>query len=78
MESYNVEFKGIDLTVGGYYTEGERGRMYYDDMSGIPDSSSSFEIEEVFVIDSVVNIVEMFSFGDLETISEKVIELIED
>ena len=72
MENYNVEFKGIDLTVGGYYTEGERGD--YDNRG----TASTFEIEEVFVIDSVVNIVEMFSFGDLETISEKVIELIED
>ena len=72
MENYNVEFKGIDLTVGGYYTEGEKG-----DWDNRP-TGSTFEIEEVFVIDSVVNIVEMFSFGDLEVISEKVIELIED
>ena len=72
MENYNVEFKGIDLTVGGYYTQGERGDW---DNRG---TGSTFEIEEVFVIDSVVNIVEMFSFGDLEVISEKVIELIED
>ena len=72
MTHYNVEFRGIDLTVGGYYTEGEKG-----DWDNRP-TGSTFEIEEVFVIDSVVNIVEMFSFGDLEVISEKVIELIED
>ena len=72
MESYNVEFKGIDLTVGGYYTEGERGDYY------TPGLGSTFEIEEVCVIDSVINIVDFFSFGDLETISERVIELIED
>ena len=72
MENYNVEFKGIDLTVGGYYTQGERGDW---DNRG---TSSTFEIEEVFVIDSVVNIIDLFSFGDLEVMSEKVIEFIED
>ena len=72
MENYNIEFKGIDLTVGGYYTEGEKGDW---DNRG---TGSTFEIEEVFVIDSVVNIIDLFSFGDLETISEKIIELIED
>ena len=72
MTHYNIEFKGIDLTVGGYYTQGERGDW---DNRG---TSSTFEIEEVFVIDSVVNIIEFFSFGDLEVMSEKVIEFIED
>ena len=72
MKNYNVEFKGIDLTVGGYYTQGERGDW---DNRG---TSSTFEIEEVFVIDSVVNIIDLFSFGDLEVMSEKVIEFIED
>ena len=72
MEHYNVEFRGIDFTVGGYYTEGERGD--WDNRA----TGSTFEIEEVCVIDSVINIVDFFSFGDLESISERVIELIED
>jgi hypothetical protein len=72
MENYNIEFKGIDLTVGGYYTEGERGD--YDNRG----TSSVFEIEEVCVIDSVVNIIDFFSADDLEVMSEKVIEFIED
>jgi hypothetical protein len=72
MENYNIEFKGIDLTVGGYYTEGEKGDW---DNRG---TSSVFEIEEVCVIDSVVNILDFFSVVDLEVMSEKVIEFIEE
>jgi hypothetical protein len=72
MENYNIEFKGIDLTVGGYYAEGEKGDW---DNRG---TSSVFEIEEVCVIDSVVNILDFFSADDLEVMSEKVIEFIEE
>jgi len=74
----SIEFKGIPLRVVGEYEAGEEAVMYYSDMSGHPSSPSSFNVEEVYVEDSEIDIFEFFSPDDLEVISEKVIEQIED
>lgn len=74
----NIEFKGIPLRVVGEYEAGEE-RTYYDsDMSGHPGSPSSFDINEIYVEDSEIDIFELFSPADLEVLSEKIIEQIED
>lgn len=74
----SIEFKGIPIRVIGEYEAGEEAVMYYGDMSGYPGSSSSFHVEGVYVEDSEIDIFELFSLADLEIISEKVIEQIED
>ena len=74
----NIEFKGIPLRVVGEYEAGEEAVMYYSDMSGHPGSNSSFLVEEVYAEDSDIDIVELFSPADLEILSEKVLEQIED
>ena len=74
----NIEFKGIPLRVVGEYEAGEEAVRYYSDMSGYPGSNSSFDVNEVYTEDSDIDIVELFSPDDLEVISEKIIEQIED
>ena len=74
----NIEFKGIPLRVVGEYEAGEEAVMYYSDMSGHPGSDSSFLVEEVYVEDSEIDLVELFSSADLEVLSEKILEQIED
>ena len=74
----SIEFKGIPLRVVGEYEAGEEAVMYYSDMSGYPGSPSSYDVEEVYAEDSEIDLIELFSPADLEVISEKVIEQIED
>lgn len=74
----NIEFKGIPLRVVGEYEAGEEAVTYYSDMSGYSGSPSSYDVEEVYVEDSEIDIFEFFSPADLEVITEKVIEQIED
>ena len=74
----NIEFKGISLRVVGEYEAGEEAVMYYSDMSGYPGSNSSFDANEVYAEDSDIDIFELFSPADLEVLSEKIIEQIED
>lgn len=74
----NIEFKGIPLRVVGEYEAGEEAVRYYSDMSGYPGSPSSYDVEEVYVEDSEIDIFEFFSPDDLEIIAEKVLEQIED
>jgi len=74
----SVVFKGIPIRVVGEYEAGEEAVMYYNDMSGYPGSPSSFNVDEVYVEDSEIDIFEFFSPDDLEVILEKVIEQIED
>jgi hypothetical protein len=74
----NIEFKGIPLRVVGEYEAGEE-RTYYDgDLGGCPGSDSSFSVEEIFAEDSEIDIFELFSFADLEVLTEKILEQIED
>ena len=74
----NIEFKGISLRVVGEYEAGEEAVMYYSDMSGHPGSNSSFLVEEVYVEDSEIDLIELFSPDDLEVLAEKILEQLED
>ena len=74
----NIEFKGIPLRVVGEYEAGEEAVRYYSDMSGHPGSNSSFFVEEVYVEDSDIDLIELFSPDDLEVLAEKILEQLED
>ena len=72
-----ITFKDVDIVVCGTYHDGEIGYMYDDDMSGLPDTNPSFEIENIYVTDSGIDIVSLFSNSDLETISYLILEKIQ-
>ena len=72
MQEINIEIKGIDITVFGTYDKGES--MSYDYLG----SASSFDIEKICVIDSSIDIFELFSVAEIEDIEEKVLNIIED
>ena len=74
----NIEFKGISLRVVGEYEAGEEAVMYYSDMSGYPSCGGSYYPHTIYAEDSDIDIVELFSPPDLEVLSEKIIEQIED
>lgn len=78
METATIEFKGIKLIVNGSYTEGEEQIMHEADGGGYEGSGSDFDIEQVYVYDSDVDIIELFSFADLDEISDLVILKIEE
>ena len=74
----NIEFKGIPLRVVGEYEAGEEAVMYYSDMSGHPGSRGSYYPHTIYAEDSDIDLIELFSPADLEVLSEKIIEQIED
>lgn len=74
----SIEFKDIPLRVVGEYEAGEEAVMYYSDMSGYPGSPSSFDVNEVYVEDSEIDIFELFSPADLEVLEEKILDKLED
>ena len=74
----NIEFKGISLRVVGEYEAGEE-RTYYDsDLGGHPGSSGSYYPHTIYAEDSDIDIFELFSPADLEVLSEKILEQVED
>ena len=77
METIEIEFKGILLSVSGTHEKGEEAVFYYADGSGFPGSSSSFEIEKIRVENSETDIFELFSFEDLIRLEEDIIEQME-
>jgi len=66
----NIRFKGVDLIVEGNYYKGEKGYLYDSDLSGLPDSGSSFEVSDVFVRDSFISVFNLFSAENLSEIEE--------
>ena len=74
----SIEFKGIPLRVVGEYEAGEDKELYQFDLGGYPGSLSSFDVEEVYVEDSEIDIFEFFSPADLEVLAEKILDKLED
>ena len=71
-----IEFKGIPIRVVGEYEKGEDRVMYYDNLDGYPGSNSSFYIHSVYVEDSEIDLIELFSPADLEKLETKILEQI--
>ena len=74
----NIEFKGIPLRVVGEYEAGEDRELYQVDLGGYPGSMGSYYPHTIYAEDSDIDIFELFSPADLEVLSEKIIEQIED
>lgn len=77
MKEIEIEFRGIPLRVVGTYEPEELMVRYYDDMSGYPGSASSFDVNEIYVIDSEYDIYDLYT-RDLEEIETEVINKIEE
>lgn len=70
----SLTFKGIDLEVVGYYSQGECGITYDSDLGGIPETYDSFDISEVYLKDSEVNIIELFPICHIDEMEELILE----
>lgn len=79
MREIEITFRGgIPLKVEGIYTPEEKGYRYDSDLSGLPMSYSSFDIEGIFVTDSNIDIYELLSMADITEIETEVINKIEE
>jgi hypothetical protein len=73
-----INYLGVPLTVQGTYYEGESQVMYDSNGEGYPGSSSEFEILEITVSDSEIDIWELLSSNQIDEITNLVIEKIEE
>lgn len=78
MKEVEIIYNDVPLRVVGEYIEGESEIQYYPDMSGQPSSPPDFEIDKIFVLDSDINIVNIFYLKDFTEIRDLVIEEIEE
>lgn len=79
MREIEITFRGgIPLKVEGIYTPEEKGYRYDSDLSGLPMSYSSFDIEGIYATDSSVDIYDLFSVADITEIETEVINKIEE
>jgi len=77
MQEVVINFKGIDLTVKGYYQPSESRVMYYFDGSGYPGCGAEFEIEEITLRNDDTNIFELLEdyLSEIEDLCINEIEL---
>jgi len=73
-----IRYKSVDLVVEGNYYKGERGYLYDSDLSGLPDSGSSFEVSDIFVRDSFISVFNLFTAENLSEIEELALMEIEN
>ena len=73
-----ITHNGIELELVGVYTKEEQGTYYDQDGSGTPYSPATFDVEEITIIDSNINILALFSSDDLEEIESKAVNNLTD
>ena len=73
-----ITYRSIPLRIEGIYTPEEKGYRYDSDLSGLPMSYSSFDIEGIYATDSDVDIYELLSMADITEIEAEVINKIEE
>ena len=78
MRNIEIEFRGIPLRIVGTYEAEEPMVMYYPDGSGYPGASSNFDVNEIYAVDSEIDIFDIFGIKELETIRDLTIEKIEE
>jgi hypothetical protein len=72
-----INYKGFELIVKGVYTQAEEQISYDSDMSGYPGSYSDYEVKEIYLSDSNINIVYLFE-DDIDYITELCLKNIEE
>lgn len=73
-----ITHNGIELELVGTYVGEEQGTYYDQDGSGTPYSPATFDVEEITLIDSNINILALFSSDDLEEIESKAVNNLND
>lgn len=73
-----INYAGVPLTVIGNYYEGDPQVVYDSNWGGYQGSPSEFEITEITVSDSDVDIWELLSNKQMDEITELVIEKTEE
>ena len=68
-----ITHNGIELELVGVYTKEEQATYYDQDGSGTPYSPATFEVEEITLIDSNINILALFSSDDIDEIELKAV-----
>lgn len=76
MDELEVEFRGVELTIVGNYHEFEQEVRYDSNMEGTPSYPSYFEIQEIKVVDSEVDLFDLLE-DHLETLERMCLEQIE-
>ena len=70
-----INYKGIDLIAKGDYEQYEEPVWYDSEMSGSPGCSAEFQIYEIRLFDSDINIYVLFE-DELEYIEELCLEAV--
>ena len=73
MKTTTITHNGIELELVGVYTKEEQATYYDQDGSGTPYSPATFEVEEITLIDSNINILALFSSDDIDEIELKAV-----
>lgn len=73
-----ITHNGIELELVGVYTKEEQGTYYHQDGSGTPYSPPTFDVEEITLIDSNINILALFSSDDIDEIELKAVDNLTD
>jgi hypothetical protein len=76
MDEIELKFRGTELFIVGNYHEPEEEVRYYNDMSGLPGSPSSFEVLEIRVRDSDIDLFDLLE-DHLETLEVMCLKQIE-
>lgn len=74
MDSIEIKYKGIPISVDYNLTKGDEQVSYYSDGSGYPGSNDEIEIKAVFVSDSDIDILELFLEEQIEELIEIILE----
>jgi hypothetical protein len=67
----DIKYRGVEITVDGYYTPEEPMVMYYDDGSGYPGSPAEMEIHDIKYFD--VSVKDLYESLDVITEIEDLI-----
>ena len=76
METIEINYKGVNLIVTGYYTAEVDEVLYDVDLCGHPGDSAEFELEDIFVQET--DIFSMLSQEQTDEIIQLVILKIQD
>ena len=75
-QELDIELKGIEMTIEGYYLKGEPQVMYDGNMEGYPGSDSEFEINSVKIHDQ--EIWDLLTDNDFDEITQICLTKIEE
>ena len=73
----DLEAEGVPLTVEGFYSPEEKEVLYYLDGSGHPGSPAEFEIMEVKLQGTYVDLFDLLSENIIQEIEEEAIKQIQ-